>query len=102
MIRYQIIFWRDIPAQVKLKEGRNRIGRPLSSRFTVAIDEAAMRAGLTNSEDYLGQWRNSEWLERDGLLEEIADTLVAGLEDAYPPDRLRILIRQYGLEEDKE
>jgi len=102
MISYQTIFWRDIPAQVKLKEGRKRIGRPLSSRFTVAIDEAAMRAGLTNSEDYLGQWRNGEWRVRDGQLEEIADMLIAELEDSYPSDRLRTLIRQYGLEEDKE
>ncbi|MFN2163728.1 MAG: virulence factor, partial [Candidatus Promineifilaceae bacterium] len=71
-INYQIIFWRDIPAQIKLKEGRERLGRPLSKRFGVAIDEAAMRAGLTESSDYLAQWRKSAWQERDGELGETA------------------------------
>ncbi|UCC53397.1 MAG: virulence factor [Anaerolineaceae bacterium] len=102
MIKYQIVYWRDIPAQVKVKAGRNRAGRPLSDRFAVAIDEAAMRAGLTGSDDYLTQWRNSEWREREGGLEEVVDALVVELEDAYPPARLHTLIRQHGLEEDKE
>ena len=98
MTKYQIIYWRDIPAQVKVKLGRNRGGRPLSDRFPVAIDEAAMRAGLTGSDDYLAQWRNGGWQEREGDLEEIVDSLVAEIEAAYPPERLRTLIQQLGLE----
>lgn len=97
-VRYRIIFWQDIPAQVKAKAGRDRVGRPLSNRFQIAIDEAAMRAGRTGSNDYLDAWRNGEWQERDGELEEVADALVAELEAAYTTERLRTLIRQYGLE----
>ncbi len=97
-VNYQIIFWRDIPAQVKVKEGRERTGRPLSKRFNVAIDEAAMRAGLTESGDYLGEWRKSDWQEREGELVETADALAAELEAAYPADRLRTLVAQFGLE----
>ena len=95
---YQIIYWRDIPAQVKVKAGRKRVGRPLADRFSEAIDEAAMRAGKTKSEDYLAEWRNSEWLERAGDPEEIADALAAELEAAYPPERLQALIHQQGWE----
>lgn len=97
-IKYQIVYWRDIPAQIKVKDGRQRAGRPLPNRFPVAIDEAAMRAGLTDSEDYLAQWRNGDWQERDGALDAVADTLVAELETSYPPERLRMLIEQHGLE----
>lgn len=100
MINYQIIYWRDIPAQIKLKEGRERMGMPLSKRFSVAIDEAAMRAGLTESSDYLAQWRKSEWQEREGELKETADRLAAELEAAYPAERLRALMEQSGLEEE--
>ena len=96
--KYQIIYWRDIPAQVKVKAGRQRAGRPLSNRFPVAIDEAAMRAGLTGSDDYLTQWRNGDWQERDGELPEVADALFAEVEAAYPPERLRALIQQQGQE----
>ncbi|MDX1413293.1 MAG: virulence factor [Candidatus Promineifilaceae bacterium] len=96
--KFQIIYWRDIPAQVKVKAGRERAGRPLSDRFPVAIDEAAMRAGLTDSTDYLAEWRNGEWQEREGTLGEILDALVAEIEAAYPPKRLRALIQNQGLE----
>jgi hypothetical protein len=101
MTRYQIIFWRDIPAQVKVKAGRQRVGRPLSNRFTAAIDEAAMRAGKTESNEYLAEWRNGEWLERNGDPETVADALIAELETAYPPKRLHILIQQHGRDEER-
>jgi len=76
------------------------MGRPLSKRFSVAIDEAAMRAGLTESGDYLAEWRKSEWQEREGELGETADELAAELEAAYPAERLRALMEQFGLEEE--
>jgi MarR-like DNA-binding transcriptional regulator SgrR of sgrS sRNA len=101
-IEYQIIYWRDIPAQVKAKEGRERKGQELSKRFNVAIDEAAMRAGLTESGAYLSQWRKSDWQEREGSLAETTAVLAGELEDAYPPERLRKLIAQFGLEAEIE
>lgn len=98
---YQVIYWRDIPAQVKVKAGRNRAGRLLSKRFPVAIDEAAMRAGLTGSDDYLTQWRNGQWLERDGDPDEVLEAIVAELEANYSAERLRLLIEQHGTEEEE-
>ncbi len=97
-IKYQIIYWRDIPAQVKGRVGRKRLSKPLSNRFPVAIDEAAMRAGKTESNDYLAEWRSSAWQERVGDPETVLDELVAELESAYPPKRVRQLIQQHGLE----
>ncbi len=96
--QYQIIYWRDIPAQVKVRAGRQRASRPLPDRFPVAIDEAAMRAGLTGSEAYLAQWRNGEWQERAGEPDEVAALLVTEIEAAYPPGRVRQLIAQGGQE----
>lgn len=98
MAQYQIIFWRDIPAQVKCKEGRKRAGRPLPDRFPVAIDEAAMRAGVTDSDAYLQQWSNSAWQTREGDPETLAANLVSELDTDYPPARLRLLIQQGGWE----
>ncbi len=102
MAKFQIIYWRDIPAQVKGKEGRRRLGRPLSARFPVAIDEAAMQAGLIGSDDYLSEWRSGDWQEHDGDAEAILDKLTAELETAYPPARVRHLIANHGLEEKSE
>ena len=40
-----IISWRDIPAQVVVKRGRETAKVQLSPRFQEAVDRAAMRAG---------------------------------------------------------
>ncbi len=97
-IKYQIVYWRDIPAQVKIRVGRTRLGRPLSERFQQAIDQAAMQAGVVDSDDYLAEWQTSEWQERQGEPEAVAEVLVAELEAAYPRGRLKRLVTNQGRE----
>ena len=98
-IRYQIVYWRDIPAQIKIKDGRKRKGQPLSNRFTQGIDQAAMLAGLVGSDDYLAQWRTTPWQEYEGKAEILAQTLAAELEETYPAERLKALVKNGGYEE---
>ncbi len=98
MQAYQIVYWRDIPAQVKVGMGRNRAARQLSLRFTEAIDRAAMRAGLFNADDYLAEWRLGETQQRDGEAEAVAEAVAAELEAAYSADRLDELARNGGRE----
>jgi len=90
--KYQIIYWRDIPAQIKVRSGASRLARGLSDRFQQAIDEAAMRAGLIGTDEYLEMWRTSEWMDREGAAEEVAAALVVELESAFPQDRLTDLV----------
>jgi hypothetical protein len=95
---YQIIFWRDIPAQVKVRSGGQRLNRQLSARFQEAIDEAAMRARTTSTEDYLEEWRASDWQTGEGDAEQLADTVASRLEQSYNPDRLKALVINLGIE----
>lgn len=95
---YQIIYWRDIPAQVKVRAGRQRVSRPLAARFEQAIDQAAMKADKTDSDDYLAEWRQSEWAEREGEPESLAKTLVSEIEADYSPERLKLLVKNGGHE----
>lgn len=94
---YQIIYWRDIPAQVKVK-GRGSASRQLSERFERAIDRAAMHAGAINTDDYLAEWRKSDWMEREGEPEAVVDAVAAELEAAYPEEKLREMSRNGGRE----
>ncbi len=94
---YQIIYWRDIPAQVKVK-GRGGASRQLPERFERAIDRAAMHAGAINTDDYLAEWRKSDWQEREGEAGDVVEALVAELEAAYPEERLREMSRNGGRE----
>ena len=104
--RCQVVYWRDIPAQVKLRQGRTRTSRPLPNRFQDSIDRAAMEAGLIGTDGYLSQWRTSEWEERDGGSESVSQALVAEIDQAYPRGRLKLMIAACGydheLKEEKE
>jgi hypothetical protein len=83
----QIVYWRDIPAQVKARSGGDRASRPLSDRF----------AGMAGTDDYLGAWRTSAWEDRDGSPEDAAQAATAGLEGEYPEARLRRLVATGGV-----
>ena len=47
-----VVYWRDIPAQVIVKQGRKSAKRELSLRFTEAIDMCAMRTGAASILDW--------------------------------------------------
>jgi hypothetical protein len=98
MTSYQIVYWRDIPAQVKVGSGRSRAARQMSLRFQEAIDRAAMRSGLFNTDDYLGEWRTSAAEEREGAPEAVAEAVAAEIEAAYDAARLEALAVNGGKE----
>ena len=98
MTEVQVVFWRDIPAQVKARQDRQQAARGLDPRFQEAVDAAAMRAGLTDTDDYLAEWRTSTWEERPGSPEQAADQRAAELEAEYSPERLRLLVDNGGRE----
>ena len=64
MATYQILYWHDIPVQVRAKDAGGRAGAELPARFQEAIDQAAMAAGLIGSDDYTEAFRWGEQQER--------------------------------------
>ena len=93
MTEYQITYWREFPSMVVAREGRsNRHKVQLPARFQVAIDEAAMRAGATGTDEYLDGWLRTDWQEQAGEPEEVAQTIAAQLEADFPPQRIRKLL----------
>jgi hypothetical protein len=78
--RYQILFWKDIPAQVRVfPETGRAISRQLPERFQQEIDALAMSEGLAGTDDYLAQWHWSEKQERDLPAAELLEALVREL-----------------------
>jgi hypothetical protein len=90
------IFWRDIPAQVIGRVGRDNFKRELPPRFAKAIDRAAMRAGRGTSHAYLEDWRR-ESEEVTGEIEPLVLERVALLESRFPPEFLDKVVRAGGL-----
>ncbi len=97
-VTYQIVYWRDIPAQVRVRSGNRRTNRQLSLRFQEAIDAAAMHAQATTSDDYLADWRSTEWQHAEGDPDQFTEQLAKQIEAEYPPERLKALIANKGFE----
>ena len=93
-----VVFWRDIPAQVIVKQGRKTAKRELPARFAEAIDRAAMRAKLTGTDAYLEQWRRAAPLACGDDLEAEAQRAHDELDEAYPQERVRALVNNGGNE----
>ena len=102
MAQLTIVYWRDIPAQVIAKAGRRTAKRQLSERFEKAIDRAAMKAKLRDSDAYLGEWRRADPLPCGDDLEAEAAQAAARLETEFNENRLSALVSAGGLDEREE
>jgi hypothetical protein len=96
MAQLIVVYWRDIPAQVIVKRGRNAAKRQLAERFEQAIDRAAMRANLRDTDSYLAEWRRAEPVECGDDLEAEAATAAERLETEYDDARLKQLVDKGG------
>jgi hypothetical protein len=88
MAKYQVMFWKHIPAHVKAWDEGGEVKRLLPDRFQAAIDAYAMKDGSTDMDAYLEGWRWSETQERPGSAEHVAATVATELDAANPRSRL--------------
>jgi hypothetical protein len=84
MATYKILYWQEVPSQVKADDGFDDVTLQLASRLMERIDQLAGQRGLQGSDDYLAQWRWSEEEEREGSAREVAEALKTELESQWP------------------
>jgi len=101
MAKLTIVYWRDIPAQVIAKAGRKTAKRQLAERFEQAIDRAAMRAKLRDTDSYLAEWRRGTPSDCGDDLEAEAQAAADRLENEFNDERLTSLVESGGLENGK-
>jgi len=93
-----IVYWRDIPAQVIVKKGRTNAKRQLSERFEKAIDRAAMRAKLRDTDSYLAEWRRGAPEPCGEDLEAEAAAAAERIESDWSEERLARAVAAGGIE----
>jgi hypothetical protein len=97
MATLTVISWRDIPAQVVVKRGRETAKVQLSGRFQAAVDRAAMRAGQGSSDAYLADWKRSEGRPCGDDIQAEAAAEAGRIEARFSDEHLEALIRAKGL-----
>ena len=97
MASLTVVYWRDIPAHVIVKKGRDAAKVQLNERFEKAIDRAAMRANLRDTDSYLGEWRRAAPIEVGDDLQAEADSKARELETEFDDAKLKALVESGGL-----
>jgi hypothetical protein len=93
-----VVYWRDIPAQVIVKKARTSAKRQLTERFEKAIDRAAMRAKLRDTDSYLAEWRRADPVPCGEDLEAEAAAAAERLEAEWTEERLANAVANGGRE----
>ncbi len=83
MAKYQVLYWHDIPTQVRARDKSGRVSKELPSRFMEAVDRAAMASKSVDGESYTAGFQWGARQEREGSAEDVAAAVVAELDAQY-------------------
>ena len=82
MATYKILYWQEVPSQVKAEDDQDEVNLPMPARFMEHVDRMAMQRGLQGADDFLAQWHWSDEEEREGSAQEVAEAVLAELSAA--------------------
>jgi cvfA/B/C family virulence factor len=77
---YRILYWQEIPSQIKAADDLDEVTVQLDSSFMERIDQLAAQRGLQGTDDYLAQWHWSDDRTREGTAEDVARAIKRELE----------------------
>lgn len=82
VVKYQILYWRDLPSAVKVWDDFGEVKQDLPAKFAERIDATAQKLGLTSGDAYTAELKWGEEQERPGNPEDVAKALIQELEAA--------------------
>ena len=82
MATYKILYWQEVPSQIKAEDDFDEVSILLPPRFQEHIDQLAVRLNLQDSDDYLAQWRWGDEEQREGSAQEVAEAVRDELDSA--------------------
>jgi hypothetical protein len=80
MTTYTILYWQEVPSQIKAEDERDEVTLSMPPRFMERIDQLAAKRGLQGADDYLAEWHWSEEQQRAGSAQDVAEAVRAELE----------------------
>ena len=80
MTTYKVLYWQEIPTQIKAEDEIDDVTVMLDDKFMKLVDILAAKRNLQSADDYLAQWKWTEEEEREGSAQEVAEAVKAELE----------------------
>jgi hypothetical protein len=84
--RYQILYWQNLPSEIKVWDDFEQLKVALHLRFTERIDKEAMKLGLTQADAYSAQLRWGDETERPGIPADVG-AAVGGVQHRHEVQR---------------
>ena len=82
--KYQVLYWQDIPSEIKAWNDHDEIKISLDNRFAERIDHSAQKQGFIQADSYMAHLRWSEEAERPGTPQEVAASVKKEIEAKFP------------------
>jgi hypothetical protein len=80
MTTYKVLYWQEIPTQIKAEDDMDDVTVMLDDKFMNQVDILAAKRGLQSADEYLAQWKWTAEEEREGSAQEVAEAVKAELE----------------------
>ena len=81
--KISVLYWKEIPVQIKAENPNATVSLPLDSRFQEAADAVAMMDGSYGSDEYLDAWQwgqeSDAELDPADAAKELADRINNGM-----------------------
>ena len=81
--RFQVLYWQDIPSEIKAWDDFDEVKLSLPEKFIVRIDVSAQKQGLISQDAYSAHLRWSEETERAGSPQEVAEAVRREMEAKF-------------------
>ncbi len=81
--KFQVLYWQNIPSEVKAWDAHDEIRLSLPPRFAEQIDASAQKQGLIQADAYMAHLHWSEEAERAGTPAEVAAAVKQELETKF-------------------
>ena len=74
MAKVRVMYWKEIPVQVKAEDDSGELSQPLDDRFQQGVDAISMFDGSAGSDDYMMAWEWGPYSEIEGNARDVAAT----------------------------
>src|SRR5579863_6382356 len=82
--KYQILYWQDIPSEVKAWDDHDEVKISLPTRFSEKIDASAQKQKLIQADAFMAHYHWGETEERPGNPQQVIHALKSELEAKFP------------------
>lgn len=86
MAKVTIVYWKEIPVQIKATDDSGQLSQPLDPRFQDGVDKVSLFDLSSGADEYLEGWAMGESFDVEGSAREAAAHTAKRFNNGFPED----------------